>query len=142
MYNKQTVNYYLMKNIRLNNFVSIPCRCPVLKGASIFVLPCFLAKAKLLTDKVILSCWKLLGGSNGNLLEDTGTECCHGSTRGSEIIKSRNKMQSWNASPEDLPDIPSQNLFSRTVVKTKEVKHVICHSPSALLIGRGRIVTC
>lgn len=63
-------------------------------GVSIPVLPYFLANAKLLADKVIIGCWKLLGGSNGNLLENIGTECCNGRTRGSEIIKSRDKMQS------------------------------------------------
>lgn len=41
-------------------------------GVSIPVLPYFLANAKLLADKVIIGCWKLLGGSNGNLLENTG----------------------------------------------------------------------
>lgn len=114
-----------MKRVRLTTFL---VEVPVLMGASILVLPCFLAKAKLLADKVILGCWKLLARSNGNLLKDTGTECCHhGRTRGSEIIKTRNKMQSWDASPEDLPDIPSQNLFPGTAVKIKKEKHMICH---------------
>lgn len=67
---------------------------PVLMGVPIPVLLCFVAKAKILADKVILGCWKLLGGSDRNLFEDTGAECCHGRTRGFEIIKSRNKMQS------------------------------------------------
>lgn len=37
---------------------------------------------------------QLLRGSDRNLLEDTGTECCHGSIKGSKIIKSRVKVQS------------------------------------------------
>lgn len=90
---KVQILYCLTKGVRLNDFVSIPHRSPCLNGCFHSCSTMLFGKNQTLADKVILGYWKLLGGSNGNLLEDTWTDCCHGRTKGSEIIKSRNKMQ-------------------------------------------------
>lgn len=55
-----------MKRVRLTTFL---VEVPVLMGTSILILPCCLAKAKLLADKLILGCWKLHAGSDRNLLK-------------------------------------------------------------------------